>query len=263
MPMGTLRIVKLGGWVQIGVPDRPSEGHLDPWDAASVKPARQARKARKSSVRQVSDEKLFDQFRRGDLGAMRVLIERYKDDLLRFLFRLVGERAAAEDVFQETFLQIYQSSDTFDIERRFRPWLFTIAANKGRDYLRKKIRRRELDLDAPVGGRGGGNGGEASATTFVDLLEIEVDPPEARLSAGEREVLVQRALAGLSPALKEILLLAYFQRLSYVQIADELGIPLGTVKSRLHAAVAAFAKRWQQVSKGAAGNADEPDEQPV
>lgn len=266
--MGTLRIVSrgLGRLLEIGVLDRPVDTTLhpalDPWDTASDRPAKRARKARKRSVRQVSDEKLFDQFRRGDLAALRVLIERYKDDLLRFLFRLVGDRAAAEDVFQETFLQIYQSSDTFDIERRFRPWLFTIAANKGRDYLRKKIRRRELDLDAPVGGRGGG-GGEASATTFVDLLEIEVDPPEARLSAGEREELVQRALAGLSPALKEILLLAYFQRLSYVQIADELGIPLGTVKSRLHAAVAAFAKRWQQVSRRAAGNADEPDEQPV
>ena len=86
-------------------------------------------------MKEVTDEKLFDLFRRGDMGALRKLIERYKDDLLRFLFRLVGDRAAAEDVFQETFLQIYQSSDTFDIERRFRPWLFTIAANKGRDSL--------------------------------------------------------------------------------------------------------------------------------
>jgi RNA polymerase sigma-70 factor (ECF subfamily) len=63
----------------------------------------------------------------------------------------------------------------------------------------------------------------------------------------EQSELVQRALAGLQYSLREILLLAYFQRLSYAQIADELEIPLGTVKSRLHAAVAAFGKQWNQV----------------
>jgi len=198
-------------------------------------------------VKELTDEKLFDQFRRGDMGAYRKIIERYKDDLLRFLFRLVGDRTAAEDVFQETFMQIYQSCDTFDIERRFRPWLFTIAANKGRDYLRKKMRRQEVDLLAPVGG---GDASDGSGAMFVDLLEVEVEQPDAQMDRSERDKLVQQALAGLSPTLKEILLLAYFQRLSYVQIAEELSIPLGTVKSRLHAAVAAFAKRWQAVNKG-------------
>jgi RNA polymerase sigma-70 factor (ECF subfamily) len=62
---------------------------------------------------------------------------------------------------------------------------------------------------------------------------------------------VQRALDRVPPLLREILLLAYFQRLSYVQVADELGIPLGTVKSRLHAAVASFAKHWKEVSRSA------------
>ena len=90
---------------------------------------------------------------------------------------------------------------------------------------------------------------------FVDLLEVDVDQPDAAMDRTERDKLVQQALAGLSPTLKEILLLAYFQRLSYVQIAEELGIPLGTVKSRLHAAVAAFAKRWQAVNKGEAAGA--------
>ncbi len=200
-------------------------------------------------LKEISDEKLFDLFRRGDMGSLRKLIERYKDDLLRFLYRLVNDRTAAEDVFQDTFLQIYQSADTFDMERRFRPWLFTIAANKGRDYLRKKHRRQEVDLLAPVGG---GDASDGSGAMFVDLLKVDVDPPDASLDRSERDKLVQDALTGLSPTLKEILLLAYFQRLSYVQIADELGIPLGTVKSRLHAAVAAFAKRWQAVSKGEA-----------
>ncbi len=201
---------------------------------------------RPNTLAQLTDEKLFEAYRRGDLGALRMLIERYQDDLLRFLIRLTGDRQAAEDVFQETFLQIHLSQDTFDATRRFKPWLFTIAANKGRDMMRRKGRRHEVDLSAPVSGESGDGGGEGSQT-FVDLMEVEIPAPDDPMLERERDELVQRAVDRLPHTLKEILLLAYFQRLSYSQIADELKIPLGTVKSRLHAAVAAFARQWQRV----------------
>lgn len=191
---------------------------------------------------QPSDEAVFERFLDGDAAAYRTLIERYHDDLLRFLTRLVGDRAAAEDLFQETFLQIHQSAHTFDTSRRFRPWLFTIAANKGRDYLRKRMRQRTVELSAPIGGPDG-------TTSFVDLLEVDVPSPDAAMDASEQDRLVQTALSKLQPALREVLLLAYFQRLSYQQIAEDLGIPLGTVKSRMHAAVAAFARSWQAVTR--------------
>lgn len=196
----------------------------------------------------LSDEEVFERFLDGDTDAYRTLIERYHDDLLRFLTRLVNDRAGAEDLFQETFLQIHQSAHTFDVSRRFRPWLFTIAANKARDYLRKRIRQRTVDLSAPIGGPDGN-------ATFVDLLEVDVPSPDAALDASERDALVQGALARLQPPLREILLLAYFQRLSYQQIADDLGIPLGTVKSRMHAAVASFARAWQAVTREKPGKA--------
>lgn len=189
-----------------------------------------------------SDEILFDRYRKGDLGAYRTLIERHHDELLHFLIRLVGDRQAAEDVFQETFLQIHQSASGFDIQRRFRPWMFTIAANKGRDYLRRKGRRRTVDLSAPLAGSDDGG------FQYVDLMAINVPSPDSAMDQAETSAKVQEALEGLSPALREILLLSYFQRLSYAQIADDLGIPLGTVKSRLHAAVAAFAKNWKKVA---------------
>lgn len=198
---------------------------------------------------QISDEKLFEQYRDGDTAAIRTLIERHVTDLLAFLTRMVGDRAGAEDVFQDTFLQIHVAAGTFDATRRFRPWLFTIAANKARDYLRRKNRRRTLDLSAPIRG-----GGEDSATEFVDLLEIDIPTPAAGIEAEEQSRLVQEALDTLPPALKEILLLAYFQRLSYAQIAEDLQIPLGTVKSRLHAAVATFSKRWMGRHGDASGN---------
>lgn len=200
-----------------------------------------------------TDEALFDLYRGGDLNAFRTLVERYHDDLLRFLTRLLNDRQGAEDVFQDAFIQVHQSADTFDRTRRFRPWVFTIAANKGRDYLRKKNRRQEVDLHAPVAGGGGDSG---RTTTYVDLMEIDIPGPSARMTEEERDQMVQRALSGLPYSLREILLLAYFQRLSYAQIAEDLRIPLGTVKSRLHAAVAMFATRWKELAANSAdGNA--------
>ncbi|GIW74236.1 MAG: DNA-directed RNA polymerase sigma-70 factor [Phycisphaerales bacterium] len=198
-----------------------------------------------------TDEGLFERYRAGDLEAFRELVERYRNDLLRFLYRLTGSQHAAEDVFQETFLQVHHSAASFDTSRRFKPWLFTIAANKGRDFLRKKGRRPASELDAPIASDGQG-------ATFVDLMEVDVPAPDAGLEREELERLVQDAVQRLTPTLREILLLAYFQRLSYAQIADDLQIPLGTVKSRLHAAVASFARHWQAVLR----ERGHPDAQP-
>lgn len=206
---------------------------------------------------QETDEIIFERHRRGnDPGAFRLLIERHQADLLRFLTRLIGEQAGAEDVFQEAFLQAHLASHTFDADRKFRPWLFTIAANKARDYLRRKGRRRTLDLSAPVDG--GGSGSDGSAGSFIDLMEIDIPPPDAAMEREETGRKVQSCLDELSHPLREILLLAYFQRLSYLQISDELGIPLGTVKSRLHSAVAGFAKRWKAMNEtsSASGSAE-------
>lgn len=194
------------------------------------------------NVRIKTDEALLESYRAGDVGALRSLVERYQDELFRFLYRLSGDRQTAEDAFQEAFLQVHLSVDTFDPERRFRPWLFTIAANKARDLLRKKARRHALDLSSPLG-----NSSE-DAGTFIDLLEVDVPAPDDAFDARERDAMVQEAMSKMPLPLREILLLAYFQRLSYVQISDDLQIPLGTVKSRLHAAVASFAKQWKLIT---------------
>jgi RNA polymerase sigma-70 factor (ECF subfamily) len=153
----------------------------------------------------------------------------------------MGSRDAAEDVFQETFLQIHQSLDTFDRTRRFKPWLFTIAANKGRDALRKRKRRQAVSLNTPLDADGGGE--------LVDLLDIDIPEVGSEIEQEELSALVQQALDELPPRLREILLLAYFQKMSYAQVAEVFGIPIGTVKSRLHSAVGRFAKKWKELSE--------------
>lgn len=184
-----------------------------------------------------TDAELVEDYLAQDTGAFRLLIERYHDPLLGFLVRLTGSRQTAEDVFQDTFLQVHQSIESFDTSRSFKPWLFTIAANKGRDALRKQKRRKAASLNTPLDAEGRGE--------MIDLMEIDIPDVSAALNQEELAEKVQAAVDTLPPRLREILLLAYFQRMSYAQIADSFEIPIGTVKSRLHAAVAAFAKAWQ------------------
>lgn len=200
--------------------------------------ARLRRAPLEDSVVRRSDEQLLQAYREGDRPAYRELIARYGQELLNFLTRFLGSRASAEDVFQETFLQVHLSAESFDPSRRFKPWLFTIAANKARDYHRKHGKRTPLSLSGEVGD-------DAEGARFVDLLEADLPSPDSPVLDSERSRLVKDVVDSMPSHLREILLLSYFQRLSYGQIAETLQIPLGTVKSRLHAAVATFAQMWK------------------
>lgn len=213
------------------------DGRAAPRKAATGRTMDQSRAA------DPTDEMLLERYRTGDAAAFRTLIERHQDALLRFLIRFMGDRQAAEDVFQDAFLQVHLSADSFDVTRRFKPWLFTIAANKGRDFRRRAKRRSALELSAPVGG-----GGEEGGQSFVDLMQVDIDAPNAHMDTAERDALVQEAIDAMPEHLREILLLSYFQRVPYAAIAEALDIPLGTVKSRLHSAVASFARQWERVS---------------
>ncbi len=184
-----------------------------------------------------TDEALLAAYVQGDRVALKELVGRYSNELVHFLTRFLGSRAAAEDVFQETFIQIHLSADTCDPDRRFRPWLFTIAANKARDYHRKHGRRAPVSLSAAVG--------DEEGQRYVDLLGADLPAPDAPILDSERSRLVKEVVDSMPAHLREILLLSYFQRMSYKQIAATLEIPLGTVKSRLHTSVAVFAQAWR------------------
>ncbi len=189
-----------------------------------------------------TDERLLEEYRGGEKAAFATLVSRYQRELFHFLVRFLGNRAAAEDVFQESFLQVHQSAETFDTQRRFRPWLFTIAANKARDLIRSQARRPTTPLQASISGTDN-NSGE-----FLDLMQATQEVPEAPLQRAELQQQVQTAVMSMPAHLREILLLSYFHQFPYRQISEVLDIPLGTVKSRLHSAVAHFADRWKTMN---------------
>lgn len=181
------------------------------------------------------DEELLAEHLSGRPGAFDVLVDRYASDLYAFFSRFVGDRSAADDLVQDTFLQVHLAGGGFDPQRTFKPWLYTIAANKGRDYMRSRRRRPQQSLDAV----GPDDGPSAGA-----LLQDDQADTATEIAGDEQRRRVQRVVAELPDHLQLILLLGYYQRLPYAEIAEILEIPVGTVKSRLHSAVGQFARLW-------------------
>jgi len=190
----------------------------------------------------LTDEQLLADYGRSDQAAFAELIRRYQQELFAFLARFVSDPNVAEDLFQETFVQVHRNARSFDPQRRFRPWLFTIAANKARDYLRSHGRHVTQSLDNTAGS------GE-DATTFLDLLASDAPTPPTELGSAEDVAAVQAVLAELPAIYREVLTMSFFHQFAYKEMAEMLHIPLGTVKSRLHAAVAAFAKGYEKRTK--------------
>jgi RNA polymerase sigma-70 factor (ECF subfamily) len=198
-------------------------------------------------VKAPTDETLLREYLDGKAASFELLVRRHAQELHQFVLRFTGNSMAAEDVVQETFLQVHNSAESFDLSRRFKPWLFTIGANKARDHLRKVSRRREVSFDANVGG------GDESSQRFIDLLAGDDVLPQDEMQQEERRRFVRGIMESVPAKLSEVLILAYFHRFAYKEIAEIVGIPLGTVKSRLHAAIACFGERYrdaiaQQVS---------------
>lgn len=191
-----------------------------------------------------TDEELLADHLAGREGAFAALAARYANELFGFLLKFVGNTAAADDLVQETFLQVHLAAATFDRERAFKPWLYTIAANKARDHLRSRARRQEASLDS------GGNDDEAPSG--AELLEALDDDLPQQQDAEETRAAVRELIARMPDHLRLILVLGYYQQLPYAEISEILGIPVGTVKSRLHAAVTHFARLWHSRARPAA-----------
>ncbi len=179
-----------------------------------------------------TDEELLVEYRSGRTERFELLVRRCGQELFHFLYRLLGSPAAAEDIVQETFLQVHLSVDRFDASKKFRPWVFTIAANKARDYLRSQRRRPEMELDA-VPDRSSDGG-----PTFSDLISGRSVSPSLALETEERSYRIRQLVGRLPAHLKEVLILGYYHGFAYREMADILNVPIGTIKSRLHSAVA-------------------------
>jgi len=199
---------------------------------------------------QLSDEELMVRYREeGRAEVFNELVRRYERELYRYLARYLGDPSLAEDVFQNTFLQVHLKRGLFENGRPFRPWLYAIATHQAVDSLRKVGRHPTVSLDQRVSG----GSGEAEAGNLIDLLVGEEDGPLSQLQDAERQQWVRDSIARLPETLRQTLILAYHQDLKYREIAEIQKIPVGTVKSRLHAAL----EKLQQMARTARRDGDE------
>ena len=185
-----------------------------------------------------TDEDLINRFRTHDDDvAFEALVHRYESELFSYLRRYLGNAEMAEDVFQATFLQIHLKKKQFEEGRRFRPWLYTIATNQAIDAQRRNKRHRMVSLDNRTG--------QDDTGSLVEMLSGREGTAVDKMEQEEARQWVQGAVADLPEALRSALLLVYHQGLKYREAADVLGIPVGTVKSRLHAALVKLNSTWQ------------------
>ena len=195
--------------------------------------------SKEKSEQKIAEKQLMDRYLSGDKTAFQEIVTLYKDQLYAFLRRFLNQNDLVEEVFQETFLQLYRSSGTFDTSKPLRPWLFTIAANKARDLLRKRQRDNSVSLGAMA------EPTDLSVDDVMNSLTSYKITPYDEATKAETAKAVRAAIAEMPENLREILILAYFEQFSYKQMAQILSIPIGTVKSRLHAAIVRFTKKWK------------------
>jgi RNA polymerase sigma-70 factor (ECF subfamily) len=176
---------------------------------------------------------LIERCLRGDQAAWEDIVRLYRRRVFNIAYKFVGRHDEAEDLTQEVFLKLYKSLDTFDRRANFQTWLISVSRNLCIDHYRSVRREREM--------------------TNRDVDPAELSPPASERSA--QTVLEQRdgvdllrdALARLAPPLRMVVLMRDIREMSYQEIAERLGLPEGTVKSRINRGRTELARQFRRL----------------
>jgi RNA polymerase sigma-70 factor, ECF subfamily len=179
----------------------------------------------------IDDRSLVAQARAGTEQAYREIVRRHERPIFNLIVRMVHDPATAEDLSQETFLKAFSHLHSYNPQFKLSNWLFKIAHYTVIDFLRQH-RPRMVSLDDPFGD------GAAIAESLSDPASRS---PLADLERGEVAELLERALVELRPGYRQAVILRYREDLTYDEIAEVMGLPVGTVKSLLHRARAELA----------------------
>lgn len=174
----------------------------------------------------------------GDGAAFEILVERYQHRVFGFCARMLGDRAEAEDVAQDVFLTLYRNAGDFRGESSFTTWLFRIARNQTLNrikYLERRGRSARRNMD---------DSDEDRHSLWV--TEDSARPDEV-LAEGQTAQMVREAISELQEEHRAVVVLRDIEDLSYEEISDITGLPLGTVKSRIHRARTALARRLKRI----------------
>lgn len=193
------------------------------------------------TVGRLADAELVARSIKGREDGFEELVRRYQRPIAAYVFRMVGDYDAALDLTQEVFIKVYNSLERYRPEFKFSTWLYRIAHNASIDHLRRQGAVRFEDLEVE----------NADGQTYEKPLASDAPTPEQESERAERRAEIEDVVRNLTPAYRELIVLRHALDLSYDEIADVTGLPLGTVKNRIFRAREAM--RGQLIERGITG----------
>jgi RNA polymerase sigma-70 factor (ECF subfamily) len=194
------------------------------------------------------DHILVERVRERDARAFETLFERYGGMIRRHLARITRDDAAAQDLVQEAFLRVWTRAQQWDGRGSFKAWLYRVATNLALNHLRSVRRRREQPLTVPDDWDDDG-GEDEESTVPAWMMAAPALGPDVALELAERRERIRRLVGRLPEEKREVFRLVHEMELSMQDAADELGIPEGTVKSRLYYAKRRLAREWRDMEQ--------------
>lgn len=185
-----------------------------------------------------SDQELIERVRQRDRAAMADLYDRYSRAVYSLALHVLREQRTAEDVVQDAFLTFWQHPASYVAERgSFGPWILRVARNRSIDILRRGSRERRMPTT-----RGTQSDGGEQTTSFEERIADPDPDPSDQIWSHDVAVRVRAALQELTPPQREVVELAYFRGMTQSQMSAHLGVPLGTIKTRVRTALRRLAE---------------------
>jgi len=176
-----------------------------------------------SNLENLTDEDLIKEFQENDtIRAFEILVHRYKNPLMNFVYRFLGDYETSADIVQETMIRLYKNKNSYKALAKFSTWIYTIAGNLARTELKNRKRRSGISIDS--------SGLENEPMDIPDFQNM----PDVQTDTVIKEKIIQDALLKVAEVYREAVILRDIQDLSYEEIAKILGITVGTVKSRIN-----------------------------
>ena len=197
-------------------------------------------------MEQANDEALIQQFLAGEVQAFNLLVWRWQKPILNFVYRYVGNLQDAEDVCQRTFIKAYKNLKQLKNPTKFSTWLYQIAANQAKDALRRQKKGNCVSI--PFHDSGEERGEENSLQPCQ--LKAEDEQPDAAVHQRELQQILQQVIMKLPKEQRVVVIMKIYQELKFNEIAEVLGVPVNTVKSRMYYGLSSMRQFLKQMNIG-------------